>query len=158
MIKASGAAKLIAFETVEARRKLCTAMGADYVYDPVALTKQGTRPSDVVLDLTHGEGANFQLEAAGVPTLTFPEMERSMAVNGKIAQVGRAADRVPVYGPVPGRRAVLRVAGPFRRRDLPQRHPPDGRESTRKIITARFSLDNVVGDQAVGSRSDGRFW
>jgi len=56
LIKAAGASKLIAFETVEARRKLCTAMGADYVYDPIALTKQGTRPSDVVMDLTHGEG------------------------------------------------------------------------------------------------------
>jgi threonine dehydrogenase-like Zn-dependent dehydrogenase len=97
LIKAAGASKLIAFETVEARRQLCTAMGADYVYDPVALTKQGMRPSDVVLELTHGEGADFQLEAAGAPSLTFPEMERALAVNGKIAQVGRAATKVPIY-------------------------------------------------------------
>ena len=161
LIKAAGTSKLIAFETVEARRKLCTAMGADYVFDPIALTKQGTRPSDVVMELTHGEGADFQLEAAGAPTLTFPEMERVLAVNGKIAQVGRAADRVPVYLD----QFQVRHAQFFGS----QGHSGDGifpnvirlmasgAVDNRKIITARFALDEVR--QAIkqsGARTDGK--
>ena len=161
LIKAAGASKLIAFETVEARRKLCTAMGADYVFDPIALTKQGTRPSDVVMDLTHGEGADFQLEAAGAPTLTFPEMERVLAVNGKIAQVGRAADRVPVYLD----QFQVRHAQFFGS----QGHSGDGifpnvirlmasgAVDNRKIITARFALDEVRDAiKQSGARTDGK--
>ncbi|MEI8190984.1 MAG: scyllo-inosose 3-dehydrogenase, partial [candidate division NC10 bacterium] len=161
LLKAAGAAKLIAFETVEARRTLCTAMGADYVFDPVALTKQGTRPSDVVLELTHGEGADVQLEAAGAPTLTFPEMERVLAVNGKIAQVGRAADRVPVYLD----QFQVRHAQFFGS----QGHSGDGifpnvirlmasgAVDTRKIITARFALDEVrEAIKQSGARTDGK--
>jgi hypothetical protein len=161
LIKAAGASKLIAFETVEARRTLCTAMGADYVFDPIALTKQGTRPSDVVMDLTHGEGADFQLEAAGAPTLTFPEMERVLAVNGKIAQVGRAADRVPVYLD----QFQVRHAQFFGS----QGHSGDGifpnvirlmasgAVDNRTIITARFALDEVrEAIKQSGARTDGK--
>ena len=161
LLKAAGAAKLIAFETGEARRTLCTAMGADYVFDPVALTQQGTRPSDVVLELTHGDGADFQLEAAGAPTLTFPEMERVLAVNGKIAQVGRAADRVPVYLD----QFQVRHAQFFGS----QGHSGDGifpnvirlmasgAVDTRKIITARFALDEVrEAIKQSGARTDGK--
>lgn len=161
LLKAAGAAKLIAFETVEARRTLCTVMGADYVFDPIALTKQGTRPSDVVMDLTHGDGADFQLEAAGAPTLTFPEMERVLAVNGKIAQVGRAADRVPVYLD----QFQVRHAQFFGS----QGHSGDGifpnvirlmasgAVDTRKIITARFALDEVrEAIKQSGARTDGK--
>jgi len=125
---------------------------------PGGLTKQGTRPVRLVLDLTHGEGANFQLEAAGVPTLTFPEMERPWRQR-KIAQVGRAADRVPcTWTSSRSATPILRVpATP--RRDLPNviRLMASGALDNRKIITARFALDNVVeGIKQSGSRTDGK--
>ena len=161
LIKAAGAAKVIAFETVPERRTLCAAMGADFVYDPVALSKQGTRPADVVMDLTHGDGADFQLEAAGAPILTFPEMERSMAVNGKIAQVGRAADRVPVYlDQFQVRHAQFFGSQGHSGDDIfPNviRLMASGAVDNRKIITARFPLDDVVSAiKQSGSRTDGK--
>jgi hypothetical protein len=161
MIKAAGAAKVIAFETVAERRKLCTAMGADHVFDPVGLTKQGTRPSEVVLDLTHGEGADFQLEAAGAPAHTFPEMERTLAVNGKIAQVGRAADRVPVYlDQFQVRHAQFFGSQGHSGDDIfPNviRLMASGALDNRKIITARFALDQAVeAIRQSGSRTDGK--
>jgi hypothetical protein len=92
LCKTSGASKIIVFEVSPQRREICKQLGADYVFDP-----QATPAHEVMRDLTGGEGCDFLLEAAGVPLLTFPEMERSMAVNGRIVSVARTPDRVPVY-------------------------------------------------------------
>lgn len=92
LCKASGAARVIAFETSEKRRKLAEMMGADDVYNPENLS-----PSEVVLEITRGEGADMQIEAAGVPQKTIPEMEKSIAFGGKVVQIGRAAEKVPIY-------------------------------------------------------------
>jgi threonine dehydrogenase-like Zn-dependent dehydrogenase len=161
LLKAAGAAKVIAFETVEERRKICSRMGADHVYDPVALVKQGTSPGQVVLDLTHGEGAEVQVEAAGAPAHTIPEMEKALAINGKIVQVGRAAERVPMY----------LEAFQVRRSQLfgSQGHSGDeifpnvirlmasGAIDNRPMITARYKLSEAVeAIKRSGSRTDGK--
>jgi len=44
-----------------------------------------------------GRGADFMVEAAGAPLKTIPEMEKCLAISGKIVQIGRAAERVPMY-------------------------------------------------------------
>jgi len=90
--KASGAATVIAFEISAPRLELAKKVGADYVYDP-----REVQPHEVILDLTRGRGADLQVEAAGAPDKTIPEMEKCMAINGKIVQIGRAARRVPMY-------------------------------------------------------------
>ncbi len=161
MIKAAGAAKVIAFETMAERRDLAKAMGADYAYDPVALTKQGSRPSDVVMELTHGEGADFQLEAAGAPLLTYPEMERSLAINGRIAQVGRAADKVPIFlDQFQVRHAQIFGSQGHSGNDVfPNviRMMASGALDNRKFITARFSLAQVKDAiKQSGQRTDGK--
>jgi threonine dehydrogenase-like Zn-dependent dehydrogenase len=92
LAKAAGAAKVIAFEVSEARRKLAKSIGADYVYDPRAQS-----PSEVIMELTNGEGADVHIEAAGAPEKTVPEMEKALAINSRILIVGRAARRVPMY-------------------------------------------------------------
>jgi len=90
--KAAGAAKVIAFEVSATRRELAKKVGADYVYDP-----RDTSPHEVVLELTRGLGADMQVEAAGAPDKTIPEAEKCLAINGRIVQIGRAAQRVPMY-------------------------------------------------------------
>jgi threonine dehydrogenase-like Zn-dependent dehydrogenase len=90
--KAAGASKVIAFEVYEGRRTLAGKAGADHVYDPA-----GVVPHEVVMDLTGGEGADLQVEAAGAPEKTISEMEQSLAINGKISVIGRAAQRVPMF-------------------------------------------------------------
>jgi threonine dehydrogenase-like Zn-dependent dehydrogenase len=95
--RAAGAARVIAFEVSETRRKLAETLGADHIYDPAALANDGTKPRDIILELTKGEGADMQVEAAGAMSKTIPEMEASLSINGKIVIVGRAAERVPMY-------------------------------------------------------------
>ena len=97
LARAAGAGRIIAFEVSPLRSELARKVGADDVFDPVALQKQGTRPRDVVLELTHGQGADMQVEAAGAMSKTVPEMEESLAIGGKIVIIGRAAERAPIY-------------------------------------------------------------
>ncbi len=92
LARAAGAAKVIAFEVSDVRRRLAEDVGADHAYDPTKVV-----PSEVIMDLTRGEGADFAVEAAGAPEKTIPEMEKTLAINGKISIVGRASQRVPMF-------------------------------------------------------------
>jgi hypothetical protein len=92
LAKASGAAKVIVFDVSEVRRRLAKDVGADHVFNPLEAV-----PSEVVMEITSGEGADLSVEAAGSPDKTIPEMEKILAINGKIAVVGRAAQRVPMF-------------------------------------------------------------
>jgi threonine dehydrogenase-like Zn-dependent dehydrogenase len=141
--KAAGAAKVIAFELSGPRREVSAKMGADYVYDPTAVD-----PYQVVMDLTHGRGAELQVEAAGAPDKIIPVMERCVAINGKIAQVGRAATRVPMYlETLQVRRGqVYGSQGHSGHGIFPSviSMMAAGLIDTRNMITARYPLDRVV--------------
>jgi scyllo-inosose 3-dehydrogenase len=92
LCRASGASKVALFEVSPQRREIARQMGADFVFDP-----QAAPAHEVLRDMTHGEGCDLLVEAAGVPLITFPEMERSMAINGRIVSVARSPEQVPVY-------------------------------------------------------------
>ena len=154
--KASGAAKVIGFELSANRRELAKKVGADYVFDPRQVT-----PSEVVMDLTEGQGADLHVEAAGAPQVTVPEMEKSLAINGKIVQIGRAATRVPMYlETLQVRRGqVFGSQGHSGHAVFPSviRLMASGLIDMTKIITARYSLDEAVDAIAKSvAREDGK--
>ena len=154
--KAAGAAKVIVFELSERRRELAKAVGADFVYDPREVV-----PSEVVMDLTGGQGADMQVEAAGAPTKTIPEMEKALAINGKIVQIGRAAQRVPMYlERFQVRRSQLFGSqGHSGHAIFPSviRLMAAGLIDMTKIITARFDLDRAVEAlERATKREDGK--
>jgi len=156
LARAAGAAKVLAFEVSQVRRKLATSVGADHVYDPTA-----TVPSEVVMELTHGEGADFSLESAGAPEKTIPEMEKTMAIGGKLAVVGRAAQRVPMYlERFQTRKAKLYGAqGHSGYGIFPSviRLMGAGYVDNAKIITARFPLtDGLIALEQATKRQDGK--
>lgn len=158
---ASGASKIIAFEVSKTRRNLAKKMGAEFVYDPIALEKQNTTPSEVVMEITKGEGADMQIEAAGAPLKTIPEMEKSMAIGGKIAQVGRAAERVPIYlENFQTRKAkIFGAQGHSGYAIFPSviRLIASGKIDPLKMITARYNLEDVVeAIKKSTSREDGK--
>ena len=156
LCKAAGAAKVIAFEVSAQRRELAKLVGADYVYDPTKVT-----PSEVVMELTEGEGADFHVEAAGAPVKTIPEMEKCLAINAKIVQIGRAAQRVPMYLETFQVRhgQFYGAQGHSGNATFPNviRLMAAGLIDMTQAITARYSLDKTVEAIAKSTdRSDGK--
>ena len=94
-LKAAGASKLIVFEPGEGRRELALQMGADKVFDPIAIDKSGDSVGDVILEETNGQGADFFLESSGATETTMPSILNALNVNAKIILVAWPPKPVP---------------------------------------------------------------
>jgi len=156
LAQASGAGKIVAFEVSPQRRELAGKVGAEQVYDP-----RDVSVHEVLLELSGGEGFDFFVEAAGAPQLTVPEMEPAIAINGKIVQIGRAAQKVPMYlETFQVRRAQFFGAqGHSGHANFPNviRLVGSGRLDLSPIITASFDLDQAVEAIAKSTeRADGK--
>lgn len=156
LAEAAGAGKIVAFETSPQRRELAQKIGAEYAFDPREVTAH-----EVLMDLSHGEGFDFHVEAAGVPELVVPEMEKALAINAKIVQIGRAAQKVPMYlEAFQVRRSQFYGAqGHSGHANFPSviRMVASGRLDLSPMITARYRLDNAVEAIArLTKRADGK--
>ncbi|MHB9037263.1 MAG: scyllo-inosose 3-dehydrogenase [Armatimonadota bacterium] len=96
LARASGAAKVIVMEPSAGRREMAKKMGADYVFDPTEVEKQGGRPADTIMEITNGDGAMVCIEAAAAGVYTYPIFEEVLTPSGKIVQCGMGAKKVPV--------------------------------------------------------------
>jgi hypothetical protein len=94
LARTAGASKIMAFDKIQERLDLAMKMGADLAFN---ITGTDISPGDRILEITKGRGADVQVEAAGAANLTIPEMERSLALNGKIIYLGRADTRTSMY-------------------------------------------------------------
>ena len=156
LAKAAGAGIIAAFEISPQRIELARKVGADYVYDP-----REVNAGEVLMELSKGAGFDFHVEAAGAPQLTIPEMEKALAINGKMVQIGRAAQRVLMYlEAFQVRRAQAYGAqGHSGHETFPNviRMVAAGRLDLSPIITARYGLDDTVDAIAQSTkRADGK--
>ncbi|MEE9618294.1 MAG: scyllo-inosose 3-dehydrogenase [Anaerolineae bacterium] len=156
LAKAAGAGTIAAFELSPQRRELAKQVGADYVYD----TRE-VNAGEVLMELSKGAGFDFHVEAAGAPQLTIPEMEQALAINGKLVQIGRAAQRVPMYlEAFQVRRAqAFGAQGHSGHETFPNviRLVAAGRLDLSPIITARYRLADTVDAIARSTeREDGK--
>ncbi len=156
LAKAAGAGTIAAFELSPQRRELAKQVGADYVYDP-----REVNAGEVLMELSKGAGFDFHVEAAGAPQLTIPEMEQALAINGKMVQIGRAVQRVPMYlEAFQVRRAqAFGAQGHSGHETFPNviRLVAAGRLDLSPIITARYKLDETVDAIARATkREDGK--
>ncbi|MGB9857448.1 MAG: scyllo-inosose 3-dehydrogenase [Dictyoglomaceae bacterium] len=156
LAKAGGASKVFVFEVSETRRKLAKEVGADFVYDPREVV-----PSEVIMEETKGFGVSMHVESAGAPSKTIPEMEKSLAIDGKIVQIGRAAEKVPIYlehfqthaSQIFGAQGHSGY-GTFQN---VINLMASGRIDMTKIITSRFSLDDALkAMEKATRREDGK--
>lgn len=96
LMKTSGAAKLICFETTEERRLLAKDCGADYVYNPIQLTKDNVNQSEMLMDLTKGRGVALFAECSGATNATYPVMAGALAIGGKTVQIGHSIGKTSI--------------------------------------------------------------
>jgi threonine dehydrogenase-like Zn-dependent dehydrogenase len=99
VLKRNGAANVIISEPEEGRAEIARTLGADYVINP-----KKESMADRVLEITHGMGASLYLEATGLPTVVYPEIERCIwegrTLNSTVVVVARADAKIPVTGEV----------------------------------------------------------
>lgn len=161
LARAAGASRVIAFEVSPVRQALALKVGADEVHSPADLQKAGSSAHEVILQASKGAGADMQVEAAGAPSVTVPEMEQALAIGGKIVIIGRAAALAPMYlehyqthaGQVFGAQGhsgygtfqnVVRLMGA-------------GRVDLRPVITSRFPLaEGPAAVEKASKRQDGK--
>ena len=156
LAKAAGAGMIVAFELSPQRRELAKKVGADHVYDP-----REVDAGAMLMELSKGAGFDFHVEAAGAPQVTVPEMEKALAINAKVVQIGRAAQRVPMYlESFQVRRAqAFGAQGHSGHETFPNvvRLVGAGRLDLSPIITARYKLDQAVDAIARSTaRADGK--
>jgi threonine dehydrogenase-like Zn-dependent dehydrogenase len=156
LAKAAGAGMIVAFEVSPQRLELAKQVGAEYAYDPREVS-----PSEVMMHLSKGEGFDFHVEAAGVPELVVPEMEKALAINSKVVQIGRAAQRVPMYleSFQVRRGQAFGAQGHSGHENFPNvvRLVASGRLDLSPIVTARYGLaDTVEAIKKSTQRADGK--
>lgn len=99
VLKRSGAASVTLSEPSASRRERGLAMGATHAIDPTV-----ENAAEAVLEITGGTGAKIILEATGLPSLVWPDIERVIwegkTLNSTVVLVARADDRIPVNGEV----------------------------------------------------------
>lgn len=99
VLKRQGAAAVILSEPSQSRRDMALAMGATHAIDP---TSENT--AEAVLDFTEGMGASIILEATGLPSIVWPDVEKIIwegkTLNTTVVVVARADDKIPLNGEV----------------------------------------------------------
>lgn len=160
LMKTSGAAKLICFETTEERRKLAKDCGADYVYDPIALGKEGN-PSEMLMDLTNGRGIALFVECTGATNATYPIMEGALAIGGKTVQIGHSLgktniDLYPYMFHAGGISGSNGQSGQGIYSDVIALMA-SGRIDMRKMVTDRVNLEDIrIGIEEAANRVSGK--
>ena len=157
--KIAGASQIIAFDILDERIKIARDMGADGVFNVNNLG--GRSPADKVMELTKGYGADIQVEAAGAANKTIPEMERSMAINGKIIYLGRAATSATMHLDtlVSGANKIIGSRGHAGYGIFPSiiKLIASGKLNLEKMITVRYPFESVLDAiKASSKRSDAK--
>jgi threonine dehydrogenase-like Zn-dependent dehydrogenase len=145
ILKRHGASVVIISEPQEERAQLGLEMGADYTINP--LKENFTQK---VLDLTRGMGADLYLEATGLPTIVYPQIEQTIwegrTLNSRVVVLARADAKMPVTGEVlqVRRASIIGAQGHSGHGNFPRviECMADGMDMTH-IITKKISLKEV---------------
>jgi threonine dehydrogenase-like Zn-dependent dehydrogenase len=85
LARAAGASQIIAFDVSEKRLEMARKLGATSALNP-----KGININEALLELTHGHGVDFVVEAAGAPQHTLSPLTSGLAVGATIAHIGRS--------------------------------------------------------------------
>ena len=145
ILKRQGASTVILSEPQEDRARMGVSMGANHVINPLQEDFV-----ERVLELTGGMGADLYLEATGLPTVVYPEIEQVIwqgrTLNSTVVVLARADVKIPVTGEVlqVRRASIVGSQGHSGHGTFPGviACMADGMDMTR-IITKKISLEDV---------------
>jgi threonine dehydrogenase-like Zn-dependent dehydrogenase len=148
VLRRAGASHVILSEPSESRAKLGMAVGATDVVNPVK-----EKMPEKVLEITGGMGADLILEATGLPTRVWPDIEQVIwegrTLNAKVVIVARADAKIPLTGEVfQVRRAnIMGAQGHSGHGTFPRviSAMAAGMDMT-PLITKKISLDDVAAN------------
>ncbi|HKH35585.1 MAG TPA: scyllo-inosose 3-dehydrogenase [Rubrobacter sp.] len=159
LARAAGAGRVVAFETVATRRRLAEEMGADAVYDSLALDEGGI--AEAATEETRGRGIDMWVEASGAEGV-IDAATGALAPTATVVLVGRGPHRASID---PER---LVVAGGGLRGSLGHsgagtfgnviRLMASGRLDMSRIVTDPVGLDGAVeGLERLRDREAGKY-
>ena len=159
LARAAGAGRVVAFETVATRRRLAEEMGADAVYDSLALDEGGI--AEAATEETRGRGIDMWVEASGAEGV-IDAATGALAPTATVVLVGRGPYRASID---PER---LVVAGGGLRGSLGHsgagtfgnviRLMASGRLDMSRIVTDPVGLDGAVeGLERLRDREAGKY-
>ena len=94
VLRRSGATNVIISEPSEKRRAVALNMGATHAINPYEVN-----PAEAVLEITKGEGAKIILEATGLPSVVWEDIEKIIwegkTINSTVVIVARADGVIP---------------------------------------------------------------
>ncbi|MBM4055022.1 MAG: zinc-binding dehydrogenase [Planctomycetes bacterium] len=159
LAKIAGASQIIAFDIVDERTRIALEMGADFAFNTNKM--KDCAPGEKVMQITKGWGADIQIEAAGAAPFTIPEMEKSMAINGKIIYLGRAATTTSMHLDilVSGANKIVGARGHSGYAIFPSiiKLIAAGRLELKKMITAKYPFTRIMDAiKASSNRTDGK--
>src|SRR5918994_2600774 len=93
LARAAGAGRVIAFETVDTRRRLAEEMGADAVYGPLSLDDGGI--AEAATEETRGRGIDMWVEASGAEGV-IDAATGALAPTATVVLVGRGPHRASI--------------------------------------------------------------
>lgn len=99
VLRRAGASSVILSEPSASRREMALKLGATHAINPMEVNV-----ADRVLEITKGAGADLILEATGLPSVVWGDIEKIIwegrTVNSTVVIVARADDQIPLTGEV----------------------------------------------------------
>lgn len=147
LAKIAGAAKVIAMDIVDEKLALAEKMGADVCINTSKLP-EGKTAADLIMEETEGHGIMLHVEATGAFRFTFPTIQSTLAVGGRIVLTGMGPAPAPL-DPGALQKLQCRVfanqggAG-MKAFSALSRLISNGRIDPSKLIAGRYDLDHVM--------------
>ncbi|MCY4465040.1 MAG: scyllo-inosose 3-dehydrogenase [Chloroflexi bacterium] len=142
LVIAAGAGRVIVFDPSASRRDIAMKMGASAALDPIDIDLDAA-----IMQHTLGRGVDYVVECAGFADKTIEPLDRCLAVNASIIDIGMGGDN-PILPIVAYKRMGVQYAGSLGHAGGPFqqviRMMAAGRIDMRQMVSARMPLDDAI--------------
>ena len=155
LVIAAGAGRVIVFYQSSRRREIAMKLGASAALDPRDIDLDAA-----IMQYTLGRGVDYVVECAGFADKTIEPLDRCLAVNASIIDIGMGGDN-PTLPIVAYKRMGVQYAGSLGHAGGPFqqviRMMASGRIDMRQMVSARMPLDDAVAAfKRLESRQDAK--